>query len=202
MIRAGLRHVWALPELRATLLLTVGVGTLGFNHHVVVPVLAMRTFDGDATTYKLLYAAMSAGAVAGALMVARRGAVDLTFLGRAAVGFGCTLALVALAPSLPFALVAAPLAGGAALVFIAGSTALLRLRAAPGMRGRVMSLSTLVLVGTAPVGAPALGWIAQHAGPRSALLFAGAVAVASGLTALAPALRVDALVADSHPGTP
>ena len=38
------------------------------------------------------------------------------------------------------------------------------------MRGRVMSLYSVVFLGSTPIGAPAVGWLAEVAGPRSGLL--------------------------------
>lgn len=53
------------------MLLTAAITTFGFNHHVVIPVLARRTFGGGAGVYTLLASAMAAGAVLGALVGAR-----------------------------------------------------------------------------------------------------------------------------------
>ena len=43
------------------------------------------------------------------------------------------------------------------------------------MRGRVMALYSVVFLGSTPIGAPLVGWLAEAAGPRAGL-FAGAAA--------------------------
>ena len=43
------------------------------------------------------------------------------------------------------------------------------------MRGRVMALYSVVFLGSTPIGAPLVGWLAGAAGPRAGL-FAGAAA--------------------------
>ncbi|MGH3912939.1 MAG: MFS transporter [Pseudonocardiaceae bacterium] len=72
-VAAGLRYAWRVPELRTALTLTAVVATFGFNHQVLVPLLAHRTFAGDAGTYTLLYSAMSVGSVLGAVVAAPAG---------------------------------------------------------------------------------------------------------------------------------
>lgn len=188
-VRAGLRYARESPELRATLLLTAVVCTLGLNHHVVIPVMAERTFAGGAGTYTLLYTAMSVGAVAGGIAVARRADAELRFLGRAALGFGVALALVAIAPTVAVAVPAAVLAGAAGSQFVCGSTAVLQTRCAPTMRGRILALSAVVLVGSTAVGGPIIGWLAEHLGPRWGLGVGAAAALIAGAVVRRPALR-------------
>jgi MFS family permease len=165
--RAGLRYAWRVPELRIALLLTGVVATFGFNHQVVVPLLATQTFDGGVGAYTVLYTAISVGSVVGALAVTRRRHIDLRFLGGGIIAFAAANALVALSPNLALAAVAGFGAGATALLFVTASTALLQNRCAPVMRGRVMALSAMVLLGGLPIGAPLVGWVADVAGPRT-----------------------------------
>jgi len=43
------------------------------------------------------------------------------------------------------------------------------------VRGRVMALYMLVFMGTTPVGAPVVGWVAEVFGPRTAIWGGGAI---------------------------
>jgi MFS family permease len=52
------------------------------------------------------------------------------------------------------------------------------------MRGRVMSLYSVVFLGSTPIGAPIAGWIGQHLGPRVGLLAGGMVALLGSLITL------------------
>jgi hypothetical protein len=47
------------------------------------------------------------------------------------------------------------------------------------MRGRVMALYSVVFLGSTPIGAPLVGWIAQVAGPRAGLALGAAAALAA-----------------------
>ena len=97
--------------------------------------------------------------------------------------FGVAELLVALAPTLaPQALALVPL-GAASVTFAAGVNSSLQLESAPALRGRVMSLYAIVFLGSTPIGAPLIGWLAEVAGPRSGLFAGGAAALAAALYA-------------------
>jgi MFS family permease len=183
---AGLRYSWGVPELRTALLLTAVVATFGFNHQVLIPLLADRAFGGGSGAYTLLYAAMSVGSVLGALAVSRVREVDLRFLAGAVIAFAAANGLVALSPSLALAVIATAAAGATGMLFITGSTVLLQRLSAPAMRGRVMALSAMVLLGGLPVGAPIVGWIGDLAGPRAAIALGSVTALAAGVLTLRP----------------
>jgi MFS family permease len=70
------------------------------------------------------------------------------------------------------------------------------------MRGRVMSLYGLVLLGSGPPSGLLSGWMAGQFGPRSILLLSGVSSLAAALVALLPRHRpaADATLAveDAH----
>ena len=54
------------------------------------------------------------------------------------------------------------------------------------MRGRVMALYSVVFLGSTPIGAPLVGWLAGAAGPRAGLVAGGVAALtAAGIAAFA-----------------
>ncbi len=59
------------------------VGTLSFNFQVLLPLLADFTWNGTASTYAALTAAMGVGSVAGALLAGARGRVSTAAAGLA-----------------------------------------------------------------------------------------------------------------------
>jgi MFS family permease len=53
------------------------------------------------------------------------------------------------------------------------------------IRGRVMSLYLVVLIGGQAIGGPMMGWLAEHLNPQLAILVAGGVpALAAGTVAV------------------
>lgn len=178
-ITEGLRYVWRTPELRVPLIVMTIIGTLTYEFSVSLPAMAENTFQGTASTYGLMTGAMGLGAVVGGLLTASRARHGLAVVVRQAVVFGIVVLGLAVAPTLPLALVALAAVGAASLVFLARANATVQLLADPSKRGRVMALWTMAFLGTTPVGAPLVGWLAQATSPRWALAMGGFAALAS-----------------------
>lgn len=180
-LREGFRYVWSRPELRLPLVLLTVIGTLSFEFQVTLPLLAERTFDGDAATFTLLYSAMSLGSVVGALMIARRTHADTRMLARAALALGACMGLLAVAPGAAWGLVAVVPVGLSSIFLISGSNAVINLHADPSMRGRALALTAVVFLGSTPIGGPIAGAVSEHLGPRAGI---GMGALAAGLAGL------------------
>lgn len=95
-----------------------------------------------------------------------------------ALSFGATLAGLALAPGFGVALVTAILLGFCSVTFLTASTAIVQLRSAPEMRGRVLALQAMLFLGSTPIGGPIVGWVAEEFGARWSVAL-GAVACAA-----------------------
>jgi MFS family permease len=176
-IRTALREVVRREELRTPLAMMVVVGTLSFNFQVLLPLFAAQTWHGTAADYALLTSAMGAGSVAGALAAGVRGRVSPRLLVLAATAFGVAEIAAAAAPSLATqALLLIPL-GAASVTFAAGVNSSLQLAAPERLRGRVMALYSVVFLGSTPIGAPLVGWLAEAHGPRAGLVLGGAAAL-------------------------
>ncbi|WP_322403577.1 MFS transporter [Massilia luteola] len=181
----GLRYVWKRPDLMAILAMLFLIATFGLNFPIFIGTMAVSVFHTDARGYSLLSSTMAVGSVIGALLAAGR---ERTHFGALLIGagvFGAGCLLAAVAPGYPWFAAALALTGVAALTFTNTSNSLIQLSTEPAMRGRVMAVRLGIALGTTPVGAPIVGWVADHAGPRWAL----GVAAASGFAALAVGMR-------------
>jgi MFS family permease len=177
-VRAALRTVTSKPELRIPLLMMVVIGTFSFNFQVLLPLFAKFTWHGTATTYAVLMAAMGVGSIVGALLAGHRGHVTGRLLVLSAGLFGIAQLLAAAAPSEWVQIAVLAPVGAASVTFAAGVNSSLQL-AAGAMRGRVMALYSVVFLGSTPIGAPIVGAIAEHGGPRVGLALGGAAALAT-----------------------
>ena len=188
-VRAGLRYVWSTPELRSTLLLVAAVGTFGLNQTVVLPLLARYALHGGAPLYGFLSSAVAAGSLAGALFTASRRQPTRRMLLGSAGAFGVLTVGAALAPTSLGVAAMLVATGAATLLFLATANSTLQLRSSPDMRGRVMALYGLVLLGSNPLGGPLLGWVSGHWGARVGLAVGGVVSVLAALVAVAARWR-------------
>ena len=180
----GFRFVWSRPDLRTPLALLAVVGTLALNFTVILPLLARNTFHGDASTYGMLFAVLGVGSLAGALFTASRREPSIPLLIGALGFFGLFMLAAAAAPTLLLEIAALIPMGVAALTFQTTTNSLIQLRAEPALRGRVMALYSVVFLGTAPIGAPIVGWVAQEFGPRAGLALGGTAVLVAAVFAL------------------
>jgi len=182
-LREGMHYVLGVPELRITLVMMAVIGTLAYEFQVILPLAAEFTFHGDAGTYALMTGTMGVGAVIGGLLGAGRASTGSDVIIATAIRFGIAFAAVALAPTLPVAIVALLFTGGTSVVFLSRANATMQLTADPAMRGRVMALWTMAFLGSTPVGGPVIGFIGEHAGPRWGIATGAAAAVGAALWA-------------------
>lgn len=177
----GLRYVRGRPDLIAILIMLFFIGTFGLNFPIFISTMGVRIFNADATAYGLLSSFMAVGTIAGALLNARRDRMEFRNLIVSAAGFGGGCALAALAPGYWTFAAALVVIGVAALSFTNATNSLMQLSTDAPMRGRVMALRVGIALGGTPIGAPIVGWVADHQSPRWAM----AIGAASGIAAAA-----------------
>jgi MFS family permease len=180
----GLRYVWRRPDLRAILIMLFLIGTFGLNFPIFISTMAVNVFHSDARAFGLLSSIMAVGTLSGALFAAGRQKPSWASLlaGAGVFGLGCTLA--ALAPGYWWFGAALVVIGAAGLTFTNGTNSIMQLSTEPAMRGRVMALRVGIALGGTPIGAPIVGWVANHFGPRWALGIGAAAGFAAALIAL------------------
>jgi MFS family permease len=180
-IRGGFRHVRETPELLAPLLVLAVTGVVIYVWSVTLPIFARDAFQGGAETFGAMFSAMGIGAVIGGLWAA--GALEATRRSFTAIGvaLGFLTVLVATLPTLTTVLIALVLLGAASTTFRAFGITVVQLRADAAMRGRVMGILGVALLGTRPIGAPLVGWMSEIVGIRWVLGLAGLVTIGAAL---------------------
>ena len=190
-IRDGFRYVRRMPELFVPLVMMGVVGTLAFNFNTVMPLFVTRDLHGTAGVFTILFSVVSVGSVVGALVAARRKDVGVWNVGLASLGFGVAMGLLAIVPTLAWALPVALVLGLCSITFLTMSTAIVQLRAAPEMRGRVLALQAMLFLGSTPIGGPIVGWVAQTFGARWSLALGAVACLAAGAWGMAVVGRDD-----------
>jgi MFS family permease len=177
-IREGLAYV----RRRSDLLLVLGtaffVGTFGLNFQMTSALMAQQEFHKGAQEYGILGTYMAVGSLTGALLAARRRSAPR---GRFVVGMAVLFGLIEIAAGLMPSYVSyaaiLPVLGLAALLTLTAANASVQMNVDPQLRGRVMALYMMVLMGGTPIGAPILGWVGQAFGARWTLIGGGALSV-------------------------
>ncbi len=178
-LREGFRYAWSEPTLRTTLVMLAIIGTLTFEFSTTLPMLSEFTFGAGSTGLAIMTSLMGAGAVMGGLAVASAGPPTPARLVAVAGAFGLATAAIALMPTIHLVYVAMPFVGAASVATISLSNATLQLNSDARLRGRVMSLFSMALIGSTPIGGPLVGWLGDHVSPRFALLVGAVGALAA-----------------------
>lgn len=183
-MRAGLRYVCASPVLRAVLVRAVAVGIPAGAILALLPVFASAAPGGDALLYGLLLGAFGAGAVAGAVLLARLRPhwPPETLLSGASLTFAGVLAALSATPSpLPAAALLA-LAGIGWIGMLSTLNTTVQLAAAPELRGRALAAYMTCAFGGLALGGVIWGRLAAAGGVDASFLAAGVMlALGTGL---------------------
>jgi MFS family permease len=180
-IAEGFRFVWVNVPIRALLLLLAVVSLTGMPYTVLMPVFADRILHGGPRSLGLLMAGSGCGALAGALLLAsRRGIRGLgLWVALAAAGFGASLILFSLSRSLWLSIGLLVPAGFAMIVQMASSNTLVQSMVPDKLRGRVMSVYSMMFLGMAPFGSLLAGVLAERFGAPAIVAAGGAVCIAA-----------------------
>ena len=188
---AGLRYAWRSRLIRALLILSALAALFGRSYQNLLPIFARDIWSGGEQGYGLLLSAAGAGALVGAFGLAsiknvpRQGAVLIA----SGLIFAATIIAFALSQSLALGILLLFIAGVASTVFGTIIATFIQLATPNELRGRVMSLYAITLIGLPALGALAIGSLAEVLGgisgaPRAVLL--GALALGAVLTLVAP----------------
>jgi len=179
----GLRYTLATVPIRDVLLLLGLVGFMGMPYMTLMPVFAAEIHKSGADALGLMLGAVGFGALIGALFLAQRATV--LGLGRiivvATLGFGLGLIVFTVSRVFWLSLVILMGVGFGWMVLIAASNTALQTLADNEMRGRVMSLFSMMLVGMAPFGSLLAGWLADRVGAPLVVATGGAFCAVAGV---------------------
>ncbi len=169
---AGFTYLRTRPDLIAILAMLFLFGAFGLNFPIFISTMAVGVFHVGAGEYGLLTSAMAVGTVTGALLAARRERPRLRFLLAGCVIFGIGCLASAASPTVLLFGFALAVTGVAAQTIMVTSNTTIQLTADPMMRGRVIAIMFAVVMGSTPIGAPIVGWVADAFGPRWAIVVA------------------------------
>ena len=167
--------------LRSVLLMLVTVCLLVRPYAQLLPAYAAHVVHVDARGLGLLLAASGCGAIAGSLLTAlvqeRRGVIWFVSAALMAVGTIVLGSVHSFAIALPVLVVI----GLAVLSFAGSSNVLLQSLSPDDMRGRSISVFSMIILGGIPAGSLLLGTVATFAGLQTSLILGGASALAIAL---------------------
>ena len=174
-IREGLRYVRSKPTIFWPIVMLAFVATFGMNLPVLLVSFADHVFDSGAAGYGLYSSAAALGALTGAIVSTRRTSYRLRSIMLSAGLFGLALIASGIAPVVSIFLICLAGIGFARLQFAMTAESIVQMSSNRTIRGRVMAVYAMVVLGGQAIGGPMMGWIAEQWGVRAAMVISGAV---------------------------
>jgi MFS family permease len=175
----GFRYVARTAPIRALLVLIGVVSFAGMPYAVLMPIFAQQILHSGARGLGILMGCSGAGALLGSIALAMRSSVK--GLGRwvavSAAAFGAALAAFALSKSFVLSAVLLVPVGGAMMVQMASSNTLIQSMVPDALRGRVMSVYSMMFMGMGPLGSLLAGSVAQRTGAPIAVAAGGVLTI-------------------------
>lgn len=178
----GLRYVRGRLDLVLLLVMALVIGVCG-NFSTSLAVATTEVFRLGPDGYGVMSALLAAGMLSGALLATRSGghggAPRRRRMFLSALAVGLLEAGLGLSPA-PWLFGLLLTGAGAALtLFVTSAHSTVQIAVDPALRGRVMGLYMLVLLGGTPVNGPLTGWLADELGGRAPFLAGGILCLAA-----------------------
>ncbi|MGI8788039.1 MAG: MFS transporter [Pyrinomonadaceae bacterium] len=178
-IAEGFKFVAKTPPIRALLLLLGLVSLMGMPYSVLMPIIADKFLGGGSDTLGYLMGASGVGALIAALVLASR--KQVFGLGRwvnfASAGFGIFLIVFSFSRSFWLSMILLLPIGFSMMTQMSSSNTLIQAMVPDELRGRVMSVYSMMFMGMAPIGALLSGWLAEYIGTTETIALGGAACI-------------------------
>jgi MFS family permease len=173
----GLHFVRRRREIIMLLSIPAVLSFLGLPFVVLMPVYARDLLGVDASGLGYLMGGAGLGAVLSALTLAAQANVQLRekYILMCAAIFSIALIMLARASSFRWAFLLLVIIGATMLGTLALTNSSLQWLSPPELRGRIMSMYTMAVMGMAPLGNLLAGAVAEILGVRSVLALGGAI---------------------------
>ncbi|WP_439690624.1 MFS transporter [Curtobacterium sp. SP.BCp] len=186
----GLRYAMGKPTILVPVVLMAFFSVFALTMPVLLSAFASEVYDVGAGGYGVFNSAVAIGALTGALLSTRRAVVRLRTIVGGVFWTGVLLVVTGAVPVIAPFTVALVAVGMSQLLFMTASNSLVQLSSNVAIRGRVMSLYVLVLLGGQAIGGPIMGQVVDHFGAHVGMVVAGGVpAVAAAVVGLVLARR-------------
>ena len=188
----GFRYVARRRDLLVLFVMVFLIGAFGMNFPIFASTMALE-FGMKADGYGALSSLLAIGSLAGALMAARRDRARIRVVIFSAGGFGVASLISSAMPVYWMYGVTVVFVGLSTVSMLTTANGYVQTTTDAQLRGRVLALYMAVIMGSTPIGAPIVGWVATAFGPRTAIqvgAVAGIIACAIGATWLVTSGRL------------
>lgn len=168
-LREGLVYLRGRPDLILIIVVVGFASALALNQQLTTAVMATTVFHRGAGQYGMLSALIAVGSFSGALFAARRKLPRLRLVVGSTIALGVVSTILAFTPTYEtYGIMCVP-TGFAMITMLTSANAAVQTTTAEDVRGRVLALYGMVVMGSTPIGAPFVGWIGQVIDARASI---------------------------------
>lgn len=203
-VKEGISYVFDCIPMRYIILLLALANLLAVPYTVILPAFTKDILAGGSNIYGFLLGASGFGALLGAIYLASFRTPEKTgkLIPWSAIIFGIGLIIFSFSRYSVISIIIIGAVGLGDMLHTAASNTFIQTITDDDKRGRVMSLYTMAIVGTAPFGSLLVGEIADLAGTPATLLIGGIACITGAIIFMrkVPYLRI-LLTPDGYKGT-
>lgn len=176
-IMEGIRYIIKKPTLLYTMISLAIIPTFCINFNILVPPYTKDVLRLNEKAFGMLLSSLGLGALLSALSVAARGKRENALLYQLTGSFGLSIFLIVLGlvSNYHYAIIALALCGFFMIMYNTTSNSVLQFNSPNEMRGRIMSVYSLVFGGLVPIGSLYAGTVAKFLGAQNAFIISGII---------------------------
>jgi len=182
-IKEGLRYSFTHPVIKMLLIFSAVTSIFGWSYSTILPVIVQNIYHKDAAALGYLYSATGLGALLSAFIVSAysKKINPLVFILGGNTAFAASLILLSLTKSFLLALPILFVSGAGLIMQFSMINTTIQHMVSDNIRGRVLSIYTLMLFGMAPFGSFQIGIVADRFGSPLAIQLGALIVFAYGI---------------------
>jgi MFS family permease len=181
-VREGLSYIRQDRVLALTLIAMSVIFIAAYNFQVMVPLVASRMLSGSSEMLGIVMSSLGLGAVVASLLIASWARPGVVMVAICCGLLSIVHILLALPLGVYFTVAGMFLLGVCCGIFNVTVTSTLQVRARDDVRGRVISLYSIGILGSALIGAPLAGTLADTVGVSDTFLIIAAICAGTAFT--------------------
>lgn len=175
----GFKYAFGFPPIKHIIWLLGVVSLMTMTYSVLMPVFAKEVLHGGSHTFGFLMGAAGFGALLGGLYLASKTTIlklgKIVPISAALAGLG--LIFLSLSKYFPLSMLMMIITGLGMMLHTASSNTILQTIVDEDKRGRLMSIYTMAIMGTAPFGSLMAGGMAKIIGAPGTIFFGGVTCI-------------------------
>lgn len=174
-IADGIKYIISQKTIFMCIVSMLFVGTFAFNNEVIIPVFTYEILHKGASEYSILLSAVGIGSLIGALQFASKTKFKINIIFQAAIGISLCLVFLGITRSFFIAVILLIILGYFNLTFMSSVNSTIQINSSDEYRGRTVSVYSLVMLGTTPIGNFMAGSVGQCFGANISFFVCGLI---------------------------